>query len=699
MLNIPDKITELLNKDTLYKNFRVEFPNGEYGDIIKANIVSQSVKFTESISSSNEFKLGACESPCIEFETVDVPNIRGALIKCSIEVECPSDVTGAVNREDLGKWMYPIPYGVFIVDTCERQAQMNHRKVIAYGLNILSNLNNPLDDYLYNYPRANSTTITTSAIKRVLTYVNNPDLDGLGLSVNSVKTAYNNVITKSPHWQSGHRVNIRIHEYNYSINTSSDALYYLEKAKKDSSLLKYIKNTIYDYIYANRQYLDDLYYERQNINFFKYLESSFINDISPHFSDMYGVRAIISENKKLLYCKYYTVDNSSILSIPYKVDLYNYETSTVIEEFEIMNVSDITLSQLDDDPILSIYQLTEETEKIEGNNILGNYRLRRDGNFTIDKIYGLLTAYAELNGDFIKTDRYGTPRLFFPNGIYPLFPSNDIYPGQNIFPSGNGACYVALSDQKQTWYDEYLKKYSAVEAKYTDLNDSENAYIEGILKNKDLAIDLDPFYTDITYNIDKDQIFGVVDWSGSEDPSATTIDAGVPFTYIGFVVSTLPSITIRFNASDYDLDAFPARVPMWYFLELAEERGDGFKAEDTIYISVEYTEAYSMKSLYLFGGTFHEKENTSVYDYSDNSIVNSVKLSESLMKQFTEIIAKNIRTLDYMPCSIEMRGIPQIEIGDCLTVETKDGSFNTIVMSQTISGIQSLTTKIDVKGD
>lgn len=90
MLNIPEEIRDLLKQDSVKKNFRVHFPNGESEDITNSKIVSESVQFRESICSQNELRFGLCESPQIEFETVDVGNIKGATIECSYDI----DVTG-----------------------------------------------------------------------------------------------------------------------------------------------------------------------------------------------------------------------------------------------------------------------------------------------------------------------------------------------------------------------------------------------------------------------------------------------------------------------------------------------------------------------------------------------------------------------------------------------------------------------------
>ena len=87
MIQIPEEIKTLLKSDSTKKNFRVHFPNGEHEDLTNADIVEESVTLTESICSASQLKIGMCETPSIEFETIGVGYIRGAEIECSLEVE------------------------------------------------------------------------------------------------------------------------------------------------------------------------------------------------------------------------------------------------------------------------------------------------------------------------------------------------------------------------------------------------------------------------------------------------------------------------------------------------------------------------------------------------------------------------------------------------------------------------------------
>ena len=99
MLDIPSVVTARLKSDTVKKNFRVQFPNGEYNDITNENIVYESVRFSESICSQDTFRFGLAESSRIEFETVGIGNMLGMQIACFCEV----DLTGE-NVNSLVNW-------------------------------------------------------------------------------------------------------------------------------------------------------------------------------------------------------------------------------------------------------------------------------------------------------------------------------------------------------------------------------------------------------------------------------------------------------------------------------------------------------------------------------------------------------------------------------------------------------------------
>ena len=153
MLTVPAQIQALFKTDGINKNFRVHFPNGENADLTNADIVTESVRFTESVCSKEVFQFGLSERSQIEFECVNVQNIYGMTIECGIEIDTTSlsaaDISTIAGNpgdgvlvleaaSDIGYGFYRVPYGTFIVDKCPRShGAMWRRQVSAYSPNYI----------------------------------------------------------------------------------------------------------------------------------------------------------------------------------------------------------------------------------------------------------------------------------------------------------------------------------------------------------------------------------------------------------------------------------------------------------------------------------------------------------------------------------------------------------------------------------
>lgn len=202
MLNIPDAIKTLYQQDSVRKNFRVIFPNGELPDITNANVLTESVRFTESLCSQQYLRFGLTEASEIQFETIGIPNMMGMTIKCYSEIDTSSLTAAQISEiqamsdldgelvlaanSDLtdyygNPWgFYRVPYGTFTVDSCPRNhGAMTHRKVTAYSTTI-SNVTaeNSLEKYLEdNTIVTKGTSYGVNALGTSLAYVyaNYPD--------------------------------------------------------------------------------------------------------------------------------------------------------------------------------------------------------------------------------------------------------------------------------------------------------------------------------------------------------------------------------------------------------------------------------------------------------------------------------------------------------------------------------------------
>ena len=156
MIKIPEEIKQLFLSDSIKKNIRIIFPGGELPDITNNNLIAESFSFSESACSKNKLKFGLCEANVVKFETFGIPNIKGLEIDVYHEIDISSLEADFINQHGLRDNILPypfyrIPYGRFVVDSCEKQNDMNRRKVIAYTKEILwDTIPNPLEKAKFN---------------------------------------------------------------------------------------------------------------------------------------------------------------------------------------------------------------------------------------------------------------------------------------------------------------------------------------------------------------------------------------------------------------------------------------------------------------------------------------------------------------------------------------------------------------------
>ena len=86
----------------------------------------------------------------------------------------------------------------------------------------------------------------------------------------------------------------------------------------------------------------------------------------------------------------------------------------------------------------------------------------------------------------------------------------------------------------------------------------------------------------------------------------------------------------------------------------------------------------------------------SVYIVENNEMLKAAQLTEDEVSALLNTyFAPNANAVDFTPADIEMKGLPYLESGDYLQFTSEDGTVvETYVLSQTINGIQHLTTSI-----
>lgn len=144
MLSVPESIKTLLKRDNVLKNLRVSFPNGDHADIRNDQIIRESMRFEETLCSRTPLKFGLCEANLISFNCYGVENIKRKVISVRIEVDISSlsaaeQAQYGQTSDDVPFVFYPISYGNFIVTECERDADINLRKIVAASVGLMDN--------------------------------------------------------------------------------------------------------------------------------------------------------------------------------------------------------------------------------------------------------------------------------------------------------------------------------------------------------------------------------------------------------------------------------------------------------------------------------------------------------------------------------------------------------------------------------
>lgn len=87
-----------------------------------------------------------------------------------------------------------------------------------------------------------------------------------------------------------------------------------------------------------------------------------------------------------------------------------------------------------------------------------------------------------------------------------------------------------------------------------------------------------------------------------------------------------------------------------------------------------------------------------IYDISNNPIIAKMKFEQSQIQAIMSNIANHIANIHYMPADIDAIGLPYLETGDKIHIDTDEGGFDTIILRRTLSGIQSLEDNIESNG-
>lgn len=484
MLTIPDEIKRLLNQDSCYKNIRIHFPNGERSDICNDQIVMNSVSFTESLCSQDTLKFGLCEAPTFECEVVGVSNVKGATIEVSCEVYCDGSVTDAEWKADLEHYVYAIPYGTFIIDECKRQADILHRKIVAYGgtATFGSGFNNELEILKDNqFPNAavSSLSYNPNAFLLSLTNINiNTPPDNVFSSVDCTLTNNSNdhgwLVTYN-----GNDAYVKIYTREkrfYADPYPKNTLYHATgTVLKD--VISSIKETIINWLKSRSvavsssletsiellfKYWDVRY---DNLNGSTY-ETAFFHGIPflfyPYFCDKGGRIGVTYEITKVQILS----DSSA------EATLY---AELVLDTEFITDISFKALTAIDS--YFNTFSI--QFSSYAYSPFSGGTKTQRK--FIPPQWYDsikYLTSMVELLGMFGSSRKPDSIEFINIKQRFGLLPANNLYPNNTLYPEGVTGGKLLPEDYQSCWYDDdYKKPFRAIQCSYKDSSNNDCLFI------------------------------------------------------------------------------------------------------------------------------------------------------------------------------------------------------------------------------
>lgn len=141
MILIPDEIKNIIYSAEGYRNIRIQFDD-DTPDITGDRLQGEDFKLESVLCDAEQLKFGKCISSYVEFTAAYIEDITGKRITIIYEIECNESIPGSCYQSDINKVIYPIPYGVFYVTSCEAEANKIRRNIIAYDkMNQFANKN------------------------------------------------------------------------------------------------------------------------------------------------------------------------------------------------------------------------------------------------------------------------------------------------------------------------------------------------------------------------------------------------------------------------------------------------------------------------------------------------------------------------------------------------------------------------------
>lgn len=514
MLNIPDEIKDLLHQDSCNKNIRIHFPNGERSDICNDLIVMDSVKFTESLCSQNQLKFGLCESPIFECEVVGVGNIKGATIEVSVEIECPFSASGAEWKADLQKYVYPISYGTFVVSESKRQADMIHRRILAYSILSMYDLNFSLFQLKRAlYPNSSLSNFSQKVIPLICEKMQSNAFNCQKTEVTCMNFMW--LISSSQYVTDAYK----IVGFQLSQSTSQE-LYCIEiEGDVPDEVRVGFSRFAHPSAWSGAVQADPNFRLEDS-----YKEGGYF--VYPYMS----MASSADNNTFFVTSKQDAAQGCYIAVIQGRAKWNNYQIISDVDYVDRSNIHIYKLT-LPDDYAYSFERVLNDSNKY----VVADAK-------TID-LRNLVNGYLETYGTFGRLDRNNIFKLVNLKRQFGLDPDTDLYPGASLHPEGITGGNIYTNDYQNCWYDdEYTKPFGAITCQYKNTN-NEDCLFTLFLTGFDEDSDVNSYQV---YSLENNEIIKGSTWTENQiqaicETIASNI-SGVSYMPVDFKGRGLPYV-------------------------------------------------------------------------------------------------------------------------------------------------------------
>lgn len=733
MLNIPDKVKLLFKRDSVKKNFRVHFVNGEYPDLTNADLNGESVKFTESLCQRDKFKFGLCEASTISFEVVNVPNIKGMIIECGLDVDVstisPLPV-GTVQRDDLNYPSYYIPYGIFKVESCQKQTDLSHRLVSAMSLENLSDIDLPQSLFEFRGVTWDTTSTVNFSFYDVidLTF---PSYAYARKIMSDSRESERNLVELSSISNSDYRIGLvyeKIFLSNEQLNycmTTYKAVYDKNDYKRKLSSVRdeygfaqgntfrFDQDSLYGYFNAGDAFgfsLGDAYakitrnssgvitsietdpdkFSRTSLipvdnsprTFFKvwkYKKAS--NTVS--YSTGYKVRPTPS-NPKIWQ---YIYDEGGFIAVPAELRVYRNSDNQLLrtETLGYFEFNQINIENKSDDAVISI-EAVDVFRNLESLNVSTGkvtHTIRVDKGYSYQLYHKvvkfenwreIVESLIELKGCIGRFSRDGSFALEKVEMSSSLYPSDTLYPDDELFPAEVGGIILDRTTYRTAWFDDAPTHPIRFVSCQKD----------NITYRYEIPI--------IGYEEDEEPAINQITKTYTIDFSAGTLRSGVPL----IITTSVPCRMVVFSGSGKRIDLrcdgqkYKNRFKANDWADFTRVQFD-FNIAPGREVAVQIAMMHEVE-------TYYEDEGVD-YDVTNNHFIKNTTLTEEEINKILQDMGQIVGGLQYTPSNITCMGQPYLEAGDWVNVLGIKDSFDSLILVRTLSGVNTLVDSYESKGE